>query len=95
MAAGISIRGHSNDLSPAGEMDNDGEAAVRGRGGRVGRLAQLAERLVYTEKAGGSNPSSPTTGNRLQPPLIFQPRTPITAWAPPVGVPGQEGQEAP
>ncbi len=60
MAAGIFIRRHSNDLSPAGELDHDGEAAVRGREVRVGRLAQLAERLVYTEKAGGSNPSSPT-----------------------------------
>ncbi len=28
--------------------------------GEVGRLAQLAERLVYTEKVGGSNPSSPS-----------------------------------
>ncbi len=27
---------------------------------RRGRLAQLAERLVYTEKVGGSTPSSPT-----------------------------------
>ena len=35
----------------------------------MGRLAQLAERLVYTEKAGGSNPSSPTTSNRLRPGL--------------------------
>jgi hypothetical protein len=26
-----------------------------------GRLAQLGERLVYTEKVGGSIPSSPTT----------------------------------
>ncbi len=30
----------------------------------VGRLAQLAERLVYTEKVGGSNPSSPTIKTR-------------------------------
>ncbi len=35
-----------------------------------GRLAQLAERLVYTEKVGGSTPSSPTkpqsdSSNRL------------------------------
>ena len=29
-----------------------------------GRLAQLVEQFVYTEKVGGSNPSSPTsTGN--------------------------------
>ena len=28
----------------------------------AGRLAQLEERLVYTEKVGGSNPSSPTSG---------------------------------
>ena len=27
----------------------------------LGRLAQLEERLVYTEKVGGSNPSPPTT----------------------------------
>jgi hypothetical protein len=29
-----------------------------------GRLAQLAERLVYTEKVGGSIPSSPTIRRR-------------------------------
>ena len=28
---------------------------------RYGRLAQLAERLAYTEEAVGSNPSPPTT----------------------------------
>ena len=26
-----------------------------------GRLAQLVEQLLYTEKAGGSSPSAPTT----------------------------------
>jgi len=26
----------------------------------IGRLAQLVEQLLYTEKAGGSSPSSPT-----------------------------------
>ena len=29
--------------------------------GGIGRLAQLVERLVYTEIVGGSSPSSPTT----------------------------------
>jgi hypothetical protein len=27
-----------------------------------GRLAQLVEHLVYTERVGGSSPSAPTTG---------------------------------
>ena len=29
---------------------------------RIGRLAQLVERFVYTEDVGGSNPSPPTIG---------------------------------
>ena len=32
----------------------------RGKPKQIGRLAQLAEHLVYTEGVGGSNPSSPT-----------------------------------
>ncbi len=32
-----------------------------------GRLAQLEERLVYTEKVGGSIPSSPTIDNPATP----------------------------
>ena len=31
----------------------------------AGRLAQLAEHLVYTEGVGGSNPSSPTSSLAL------------------------------
>ncbi len=34
----------------------------QGGDGDAGRLAQLAEHLVYTEGVGGSSPSSPTTG---------------------------------
>jgi hypothetical protein len=30
----------------------------------VGRLAQLVEHLVYTERVGGSSPSSPTSFKR-------------------------------
>ncbi len=32
-----------------------------------GRLAQLEERLVYTQKAGGSIPSPPTIGSGVPP----------------------------
>ena len=32
-----------------------------GRGYGHGRLAQLVEHLVYTERVGGSSPSAPTT----------------------------------
>ena len=35
---------------------------------RVGRLAQLVERFVYTEDVGGSNPSPPTISSRCQVP---------------------------
>ncbi len=31
------------------------------RSHRVGRLAQLVEHLVYTERVGGSSPSAPTS----------------------------------
>ncbi len=43
-------------------LDARCDHSVRDRtaAGEVGRLAQLAERLVYTEKVGGSNPSSPS-----------------------------------
>jgi len=33
---------------------------------RSGRLAQLVEHLVYTERVGGSSPSAPTTNNSLK-----------------------------
>ena len=32
----------------------------------LGRLAQLVERLVYTENVGGSSPSSPTIHSRVE-----------------------------
>src|SRR3546814_9552013 len=35
------------------------------RGEAVGRLAQLVEHLVYTERVGGSSPSPPTSFARL------------------------------
>ncbi len=35
-----------------------------GDGYPVGRLAQLVEHLVYTERVGGSSPSSPTSIQR-------------------------------
>jgi hypothetical protein len=31
---------------------------------RIGRLAQLVERLLYTERVGGSSPSPPTSHMR-------------------------------
>ena len=53
----------------------------RGRGlttpATVGRLAQLVERLVYTENVGGSSPSSPTIPPTLTTPCLRQRRT---AW---------------
>src|SRR5215469_17396867 len=43
------------------------------RAGRDGRLAQLVERLLYTQKVGGSRPSPPTTF-RLSGLRVAQPR---------------------
>ncbi len=34
--------------------------------GTIGRLAQLVERLAYTENVGGSSPSSPTNATLAQ-----------------------------
>src|SRR5271154_1188710 len=41
-------------------------AAGQGDRRRQGRLAQLAEHLVYTERVGGSSPSPPTTFGSLK-----------------------------
>src|SRR5207247_2014929 len=48
-------------LTGRGRAPNQGLVSFRTPGsGAGGRLAQLVERLVYTEDVGGSSPSSPT-----------------------------------
>ena len=49
-------------LTIAGKRPN--QSAIRGAKWFGGRLAQLVERLVYTEDVGGSSPSSPTISRR-------------------------------
>ena len=49
-----------NKTRQAGLDHQPGRRIVTGRPRKTGRLAQLAERLVYTEEVGGSIPSSPT-----------------------------------
>ena len=51
---------HDNDACPA----NRSVASARFRIG--GRLAQLVEHLVYTERVGGSSPSAPTIASTCQ-----------------------------
>jgi hypothetical protein len=49
-----------NGVGPAGASEVV-SAAAASRGGDQGRLAQLVEHLVYTERVGGSSPSPPTS----------------------------------
>ena len=44
-----------------GDLTSLRRAAARGTALRRGRLAQLVEHLVYTERVGGSSPSAPTS----------------------------------
>ena len=52
-------------LGPTNLKDRDGPAGLAAKqesqGCWAGRLAQLVEHLVYTEGAGGSSPSPPTS----------------------------------
>ena len=57
-ATGIRALVATLGLRPQEDLAFDRPLALRGA---RGRLAQLVERLLYTEDVGGSSPSSPTT----------------------------------
>src|SRR4029077_9537410 len=52
----VPLHRRGGGLAPCGS-----EAINRATMGQFGRLAQLVERLLYTQNVGGSSPSPPTT----------------------------------